>query len=718
MTSWQRRARIGVATFGVACAAVVYFAFGGRRGAEAPDGLQPLPPRVVAVGKNGSQLQVTGSREDYVVEYQSFETYDDDSTKFIGVKITTKNRDDRDFVVTAREGRSTKNNDDVELAGDIRLQDSEGFELLTDRAMFNRATGLVSAAGPVSFSKGRMNGSGTGMTYDQHIDVLTVTDGSHITIRPEGDSGGVDFTAGSSVLDRVQDVLTLDRNVHVVNGEQITDADHATARLSPEDDRITFAELRGRAQVEGGEGPLRSMRARDIDLDYADDGRSLERAVLMGRGVAAMRGKDGAPGREFAGELLDVSVASDGSVTRMFGEGNVVMTLPAWAEAPSRVIEARTVEAKGTEGASLTEARFADHVVFREKAVDATHPRVVSSGILTLETSSSDAVASASFSNDVTFVEDDLSARAPDARYDPGRGMMSLTGKDAKGRPNVADSRVTVEADSIDIGLEMRHIEAFKRVKTSLRPQKRAAPAAGKRQVSSVENTGGLPGLLKQDQEAKVTAEAKLIYDGSKGTAVYSGGVWLWQGETEIKGDTIDINQNTGDLVARGSAHSTIVFETGRSEGRADEIQYVDADRAITYASKTPPRTPVGRGTVPEGPHVTGPQGDLRGGLIKVLLAETESRVQRIEASQDVIAKVDARTFTGKTLTYRADDETYHVTGTAAAPARMEERAENECRAAEGRTLTASRSADSIAIDGVSENRTQTRTSCATPASQ
>ena len=44
---------------------------------------------------------------------------------------------------------------------------------------------------------------------------------------------------------------------------------------------MTFIELRGNARVAGG-GAFDSMSARDIDLDYTDDGVTLERVALRG----------------------------------------------------------------------------------------------------------------------------------------------------------------------------------------------------------------------------------------------------------------------------------------------------------------------------------------------------------------------------------------------------------------------------------------------------
>ena len=160
-----------------------------------------------------------------------------------------------------------------------------------------------------------------------------------------------------------------------------------------------------------------------------------------------------------------------------------------------------------------------------------------------------------------------------------------------------------------------------------------------------------------------------------------------------------------------------LVFESGRSEGQGDLIRYVDADRKVTYVA-APPQTPGSRDLVREAARVSGPQGDLRGGRIDVFLAPNESRVQRIEATEGVVANVDTRTFTGASLTYRAEDESYHVVGTPAAPARMEERTERECRGAVGRTLMVSRSTDTIEIDGGKAQRTRTMSSCAAPASR
>ena len=65
-----------------------------------------------------------------------------------------------------------------------------------------------------------------------------------------------------------------------------------------------------------------------------------------------------------------------------------------------------------------------------------------------------------------------------------------------------------------------------------------AAPASGRQRV---------PSMLKQDQPVNVTSN-RLEYDGAAGHAVYNGNARLWQGDTKVDGDTIVVDDKTGNL--------------------------------------------------------------------------------------------------------------------------------------------------------------------------
>jgi lipopolysaccharide export system protein LptA len=228
-------------------------------------------------------------------------------------------------------------------------------------------------------------------------------------------------------------------------------------------------------------------------------------------------------------------------------------------------------------------------------------------------------------------------------------------------------------------------------VKTVLQPRN-ARTASG--------DANRLPGLFQQATPVNVNADT-LDYSGAGGRAVYTGSATLWQGETAIRADVLTLDRARGDLVATGGARSNIVFDTGSSIGRGSEIRYDDAARLITYeGSRVAPLS-----------QLSGPQGDLQAGRIEVVLAGTESRIERLEAYAAVNVRLDTRSATGDRLTYHAGDERYVMTGVPTVPVKIVE----ECRETLGRTLTFFRAADRIIVDGNEEVRTRSSRGAACP---
>ena len=104
---------------------------------------------------------------------------------------------------------------------------------------------------------------------------------------------------------------------------QVIEATQGLARLTEDDQHITDVELRGNSRVVGGGKGVDSMSARDMNLHYAADGRTLEQAQLVGGGAVALTGQNGSPGRQFLGETLDIVLAPDGSLTKATGRERV-----------------------------------------------------------------------------------------------------------------------------------------------------------------------------------------------------------------------------------------------------------------------------------------------------------------------------------------------------------------------------------------------------------
>jgi LPS export ABC transporter protein LptC len=677
-----------VALVGVATAIVVYLNLGERRAATRPDQAPQLPPRAVLQSDGGVLRFFRRGTQEYEVRSARSITYDDGSTRSFDVTIAATDEEGRDFVITAGEAYAAPDNVEIELRDTVQVRERNGLELSTDRAIFDQETGAVRAEGPVSFTTGRLTGRGTGMTYDDRTAVLRIVQDARLALAPTDTADSVDVRAAGATLDRLRHRLMLDGPARIEHGMQVTTTLAALARLTPEEDRVTFLELRGESHVAGGDGALQSMRAEAIDLEYAEDGQTVERASLRGQASLILaEGNDAR--RELQGGTVDVTLRAGNMLDRVAAGGGVMMTLPAAAASPPSTVQAQTLTATAGADGTLREAVFTDDVRFVEPAGEGMRDARSRTLRVVLEAGK---VERARFGGSATFSDGRLQARAADADYHPGGGRLLLRGSDAQGGPRVTDDGIAIEAAEIDIELQSRGVAARGGVKTSLR-------AGGERAAGGGDAAGRLPGLLQQDEPVRITAGA-LAYSGEAGAAVYTGRARLLQGEaTEIRAQTIDVQRERGDLTARGEARSILVFGTERSTGTAESIRYVDDARTITYDAADDPAARA---------RLTGPQGDLRGRRIEVQLAAQESRVETLVATGGVITTVDDRTVHGGALTYHARDERYVVTGSGAAPVRVEEQVNGTCREMRGRTLTFTRSADTMVVDGQGESRTQT----------
>ena len=607
MRSWQKRARLGVAIFGIVFAVVVYAAIGERRPAAPPRPVERVDPNAMAETANATLQQTRGARMDFEITGARIQGYADGTSKLSEVRITVPNRGGRDYVITANEAFDSGAQDaPLELKGDVTLVASDGFELTTGAGTFNRQTGIARAEGPVAFKQGRMSGSGVGMTYDQMRDVLRIAAESKVVTTNESGATLLDFSAGTSTLDRVQHQLSLETGVHVLRNQQVIEGDRANAFLNDANDTVTFIELRGNARVTGGDSSIDAMSARDMDLDYSDDGQVLERVLLGGGGAIAMAGTGGGPGRQLFGQTVTLELAPDGALTRASGSGGVRLDLPSNGDGAARSIRAEGLDALGVPGKGLTSATFTsaacrattprqECVEYREETRAGSAPRNVSSTRL-VASLADDAVTDAAFTGLVVFEDRGLKASAASVRYAPVKGSLRLQGHDEGGGPHVEDEQVTIDGNAIDVALDSRRMTATGDVKTTMRG--RPAAAAGTL-VDGGETSGRLPGLLETSQSVNVNAEA-LEYAGGNGKAVFSGGASLFQGDTTIRGTRLTIDQASGDLVATGSARSVLRLDSGRSIGRAHEIAYDDARRVITYRAE--PAAAASRRMAPAAP--------------------------------------------------------------------------------------------------------------------
>jgi lipopolysaccharide export system protein LptA len=656
-------------------------------------------------------VQASGTRVPGVLDFERMLAYPDGTSRLIGPTLTTV-RNGRSFVVKGKQATMGQDQSHATITGDVKLTSGDGLNVAAREAAYDRTDGIVRAPGPVSFSKGALSGTAVGMTYDEVNDVLSLLDQVVVKIAPGRDTaGGADVTAGTAVYARREKHMRFEGGARFIRAGRTMEAKAATAFLAGEENRLERMELREDARITTAaptEGALEEMKARDMDLAYAADGETLERAVLKGAGAIVMAG---ASGRRIQGELIDLAFGTEGDVTALTARDRVQLTMPAQKDTPERIIRAAAMQGNGPPGKGLTSARFSGDAELRETPAGGIL-RLARARTLDLAmTPGTGAVEEARFAGSTRFEEGALRASAADGRYRVTNGLLELTGSEGNRDPRVQDERITVDAKRIDLRFEGPVLVATTEVRSVMQPA-RDQPAAGKT-AAPPDGTGTakaqdrtVPGMLKDDQPVYVTG-ATLDYDGARSFATYKGGARLWQGDTTIQGDTIVLDEHSGDLKASGSVRSAFVLEQldektqqktkVPSIATAKDLHYEDALRRATYTTDA---------------HVTGPQGDCHAEKIEMYFVEGGGSLERAEAYRAVKLLTDARTSTGDRMTYFAADERYIMVG---APVRILE----ECRETTAKTLTFWRSTDRILADGNEEIRTLTKKgeTCAEPRS-
>ena len=247
-----------------------------------------------------------------------------------------------------------------------KLRTSDGLEMTSAQATYDERTGMMNVPGDVRFTKGRMTGTGVGASYDRDRNVIWLLDRAHITVTPDQKGqGAVEATATAAELARNEHYLKLTGDAHVVGEGRTLDAAELTVEMTPDDKLIQSMALRGNSRITGGGGAsgAQGMSARDIDLTYAPDGRTIQQSHLVENAVVQMGG--GAGERRVAARVIDLTMSPDGSVvTSLNANENVQLDLPAAADAPARRITSASLIAGGPNG--LQTATFAGAVSYRE----------------------------------------------------------------------------------------------------------------------------------------------------------------------------------------------------------------------------------------------------------------------------------------------------------------------------------------------------------------
>ena len=143
-------------------------------------------------------------------------------------------------------------------------------------------------------------------------------------------------------------------------------ADTAMAYLTDDGKAIKSLELRGNSRIamaKPAEGGLQAMGSRDMNINFADDGETIQHSVLVGGSAIQMAGAQGKPGRRISGEVVDVTLGEDSAVTGLRRQ-HVQLRFLRTARTQRTIRSRRWKE--GEPGKGLTGATFRQRVQFRK----------------------------------------------------------------------------------------------------------------------------------------------------------------------------------------------------------------------------------------------------------------------------------------------------------------------------------------------------------------
>ncbi len=608
MRGWQRPTRVAIGLFIIVFGVTVFFAVRDRAPVEDLSLNEQLEPEAVMESTEAVVTQAKGDARDITIEAERQLTYEDGSTRLVTVRVAVERGEvNRNFVITGQEAAIGEDNQTIEFFGEVHLETVDGLEVDTEQAHYGEGESLLRMDGPVTFTRGRLSGSSVGAIYHEERELLRLLSQARV-VMAMGPGGSVDATSDTASMSQNEDWILFERNVLIDQESQLTAAETVLAYFDETTSTFKQVELRGGGSITskvGHSAKFEEMQAQEIDLFYGDPGGVLQHASLRENASIKMKSETGETGQRVSGQLIDVSFGSDGNLlTNLDVQGGVHVELPTDGQRPAQHILAGVMNTVGNEENGLTEAAFTNDVeyreVTREALVESRVDRLIRSsrletslrggiGIIenarfignvvfedlavdrvvesdTLETSLSDradGLQKAQFAGNVRFRDGTTEAVSETALYAVSAGMITLQQAETSGSPaRVVDTRSSVEAATIDLLMNGAGLKASGGVTSIL--------TASENRSEGTETEAKMPGLVSSDDPVYVTSD-ELLYDGKTGLALYTGHARLWQGETTVQADSIELDERTADLKASGSARSTFILEEINPE--TDELE-------------------------------------------------------------------------------------------------------------------------------------------------
>lgn len=705
---WQTVLRIGIALAGIGVAVLVYLNLRERpvdttAMTEAPLSEPDVLSEYVA-GDKPATFEFLGpdGKPAMVIAFQRSKVFVDGRKEFDDINATFLRAGVKNTIVAKRAvatGKAGPTGDqpaEVVFTGDVRLTSEDGISVQAkDEATFYNIEQKTVIPGAMTFTRGRLSGSGVGADLYMDRSVLWINTNARLKVAPETGGGSpIDAQANKIGLADADHYMVLEGDAVMNHHSQRLSANNARVSFSDVGDVVQFIELRERSKVVStGSGASRpNLTAENINLTFAPDTGLLTHTKLVQGAVVELKDSTGLT--RVSGTDIDIFVGADGeTLTKLEATAPVRVSLPQQGGQPAKVITSSGLVADGDDTRGLTRAEFSGGVKYTEtRAAGRGQPalsREATSQTLVLGLKGDLAqVESAVFTQNFRVKDGELTATAHEGTYDSVKETLRLRNPAgvAAARPKAINAELEVVANEIDADLKTDGFHARGRVDSFLTP-------------SSKTQTKSSGGLFEAGKRISGASDS-LTYRRDAGTAVYEGAVFLVQEDSTLRGDRVDIDDVKGDLVAKGNVSSKLTLQPEKPGApkqkpaiiTAGQLVYSDSARTAVYTGSAALETSTGE--------------HLRGEQITLTLEPRDRKLKTAEAvaapgGEVRVALPEGKQAVGVRAIYTAATDAYQVHGQLAAfivPA--PEKGPGECSIGNGTVLEFSRT------DGAAQVRT------------
>ena len=195
-------------------------------------------------------------------------------------------------------------------------------------------------------------------------------------------------------------------------------------------------------------------------------------------------------------------------------------------------------------------------------------------------------------SGNVHFRSDDRAGQAAKSHVDRATNIVTLTGS-----AEAFDAASHTTADALVFNQESGEVRGDGHVITSYRK-----PPTGTTAAPTSPNAIGTPLSLGSDP-ANITAE-HLVGNSTTGRAVYTGHARLWQGESTMEADEIELNRDKRQLDARGNVRAVFIQVGSSPVAKPATPAPPPPSRSRGGVAVKPPTTNAKQAPAPAGPDV------------------------------------------------------------------------------------------------------------------